>query len=433
MLKQLVCSTLLACSFGAHAKDWQREFFSSMSNELPKSRGVAVDDHGNVHLQAFNKQPWSNSYDFAHLYTLNAQGQTPWIWGLSSVDRKSNCGVYAKSGQRLDCFETSRFNGEDQTLLEMRSRNNSLIVWQTPLPGEVTVLDASIPEEDTALLVGRLSSAWGDELGVFRAASNNPAQVLSIAGACQHSGQTMTASRLRMPKQPNETIRHVKACWNSFGTTDLILEEFDLATGQWSTLSMWHMRFGENIAQMAINAEGKAFVLIEEQDVFVELLTSHMFGDQWQSHPFHIHIQGSIQSFLLNDTQLVVVSRTLGMKSHGPDTVTWFDLKGQFQPHTQPFPGLRQYAVQGFALSSHSELIAVGYLPYQRTRVEKILLARRLGPLLTLEDIPLTINETTIGAPYVIGGPNNVAIIARNIQRDGVPIGVRVNQYGLPF
>jgi hypothetical protein len=430
MLKQLICATLLACSFGAHANDWYREFFSSMSNELPKSRGVAVDDHGNVHLQAFNKQPWSNSYEFAHLYTLNAQGHMPWIWGLSPVDRKSNCGVYARSGQRLDCFETSWFNG-NLTMLEMRYRNSSDIVWQAPLPG--ALLDASIPTENTALVVGRLSRASGDELGVFRASPDAPMEVLSVVNACPYDHQTMTASRLRMPTQPNETIRHVKACWNSFGTTDLILEEFDLATGQWSTLSMWRMRFGENIAQMAINAEGKAFVLIEEQDVFVELLTSHMFGDQWQSHPFHI--QGSIQSFLLNDTQLVVVSRTLGMKSHGPDTVTWFDLKGPFQPHTQPFPELRQYAVQGFALSSHSELIAVGYLPYQRTRAEKILLARRLGPLLTLGDIPLTINETTIGAPYVIGGPNNVAIIARNIERNGVgvQIGVRVNQYGLPF
>ena len=432
MLKQLVCSTLLACSFGAHANDWQREFFSSMSNELPKSRGVAVDDHGNVHLQAFNKQPWSNSYDFAHLYTLNAQGHMPWIWGLSSVDRKSNCGVYAKSGQRLDCFETSRFNG-DQTLLEMRSRNGSHIVWQTPLPGEVTVLDASIPEEDTAVLVGRLSSEWGDELGVFRAASNNPAQVLSIVGACQHSGQTMTASRFRMPKQPNETIRHVKACWNSFGTTDLILEEFDLATGQWSTLSMWHMRFGENIAQMAINAEGKAFVLVEAQGVFVKLLTSHMFGDQWQSHPFHI--QGSIESFLLSDNQLVVVSRTSSMKAYGPDTVSWFDLQGPFWPDTQPFPQLREYTVQGFALSSNGNLIAMGYRPSQRTRIEQVLLAPRQGALITISNIPLALDEATIGRPYVIGGPNNVAIIARNVERNGVgmQIGIRINQYGLPL
>ena len=27
MLKQFACSTLLACSFGASANDWQQEFF----------------------------------------------------------------------------------------------------------------------------------------------------------------------------------------------------------------------------------------------------------------------------------------------------------------------------------------------------------------------------------------------------------------------
>ncbi|MBN8212473.1 MAG: hypothetical protein J0M09_06095 [Xanthomonadales bacterium] len=183
MLKRLLCSALLVCSFGTHANDWQKEFFSSMSNELPASRGVAVDDLGFVHLQAFNKQPWSTGYDFAHLYTFNAQGQVPWIWGLTQVDRKSDCGVYAKSGQRLDCFRTSGYNG-DNTRLEMRSRYNSYLVWQTTLPSEVELLDASIPTQDEALLVGKLTGPSGDELGVFRIAGYGMIDVLSVAPTC---------------------------------------------------------------------------------------------------------------------------------------------------------------------------------------------------------------------------------------------------------
>lgn len=87
MLRPFLCTALLACSFGAAAKDWQNESFSPMTTELPPSRGVAVDDLGYVHLQAFNKHAWSLGYDFVHLYTIGAQGQVPWIWGQLSPTR----------------------------------------------------------------------------------------------------------------------------------------------------------------------------------------------------------------------------------------------------------------------------------------------------------------------------------------------------------
>ncbi|NOT87104.1 MAG: hypothetical protein HOP03_02865 [Lysobacter sp.] len=444
MLKRLLCSTLLLCSFGTHAGNWQKEFFSSMSNELPASRGVAVDDLGFVHLQAFNKQPWGTGYDFAHLYTLNAQGQAPWIWGLTQVDRKSDCGVYAKSGQRLDCFRTAGYNGDD-TRLEMRSRYDAYPVWQARLPGEVELLDASIPVADEALIVGKLTGPWGDELGVFRIAGYGAINVLSVTPTCPHPGQSMIMSRFRMPKQDSESIRHIKACWNSFGTTELILETFDPYAGQWTALSTWEIAYGEQLLHADINAEGKAFALIEHKDGLRELLRTPVYADQWETLPFPI--EGKITAFLVGPQGLVVASLppapevgsvqldTLAYTSVQigglPMTVGWFDMNA-YWPMMQWFPQLSDVAPQSFALSSQGALIIVG-ASLTQPNSQQLWLANHHGQVDSIASLPLAANETAVGKTYLIGGPDNAATIARTIRRDGMQIGVRVDQYALPF
>ena len=430
MFKQFLFSAVIACSFCAHASDWQQEFFSTMSNELPTSRGVVVDELGLVHLQAFNRQPWSTTHELAHLFTINAQGQIPWGWGLTSVDRKSDCGVYAQSGQRLDCFKIAGFNG-DETRLEMRSRYHSQIVWQSTIPGEVALLDASIPAENVALLVGTLSSASGNELGVFRISGSGTADVLSVRPACPQPGQVMTSSRLRMPVQENEMIRHVKTCWNSFGTTDLILEQFVPWTGHWTTLSTWVIPHSAALTHSAINAEGEAFALVEHGSGFREVAHTHGFGGQWQPQP--APVQNEIVAFLVNNRALTIVSRSTPKNSAtGADTMTRFDLQGPLWPNIRIFPELRDIVPLGHALSSEGELITVGYPAFSRTRIQTVWQAHSSGKLTTIASLPFSINETTLDRMYVIGGPDNVAVIARNIERHGMQIGVRVNQYSLP-
>jgi hypothetical protein len=444
MLKRLVCSTLLLFSYAAHAGDWQKEFFSSMSNELPASRGVAVDDMGYVHLQAFNRQPWSSGYSFAHLYTVNAHGQIPWIWGLSQVDRKSDCGVYANSGQRLDCFRTSGFNG-DETQLEMRSRHNSYIVWQTRLPAEVELLDAAVPVENEALFVGKLAGASGDEVGVFRVSGYGNVDVLSVAPACPYAGQAMTMSRFRMPKHDGDAIRHIKACWNSFGTIDLILEEFDANARQWTTLSTSWIAYGAQLLHAEINAGGKAFALIEHKDGFRELLRTPAYADQWEPMPFPI--EGEVTSFLVGPQGLVVTSMPAkpdvgslqidnmlftSVQSAGVPTVSWFDLNGSYWPMTQWFNDLSGVVPLGFALSSQGALIIVGESASQPAS-QQLWLASRYGRLDAVASLRLAADEAAIDKTYVIGGPDNVAVIARTIMRNGPQIGIRANQYALPF
>ncbi len=432
MLKRFFCSTLLACSFGAHADDWQQQFFPpTMFNELPASRAVAVDELGFVHLQAFNRHLWSSSYELAHLYTLSAQGHIPWTWGLSQVNRTSQCGVYATSGQRLDCFETSGFNG-DETRLEMRSRHGSQIVWQTTLPSEVKLLDASIPTENTALFVSTLSNPSGDELGVFRAAGSASIDVLSVVPACPQAGQVMTSSRFRMPQQENEKILHVKACWNSFGTTELILERFASSTGEWTTLSTWVIPHSTRLTHLAINALGEAFALVEHHSGLRELIHNHGFSSQWQS--LLVPTLNATVAFLVNDRALAIVSRTSNKHAAGgADTLTRFDLHSPLWPNTQVFDALQDIVPQGHALSSEGELIVVGYPAFYRTRLQSVWQTNRNGKLTTIASLPYSMIEITQGTMHVIGGPNNVAIIARNIELDGGHIGVRVNQYRLPF
>lgn len=438
MIKPVVCAALLACSFGALAADWQKDFFSPLSHELPPSRGVAADALGNVHLQTYNRFSGSEQYVFLHHYIIDASGQTQPGWGLSQVERMSDCGVYAKAGQRLDCTRRNGVWGEE-TRLEMYGSDGPYPVWQNTLPGEATLLDASIPQQDHALVLARIDSPIGAELGVFRVQSNAPAEPLSVIPACPQPNQSVLNLRARMPQQPWEPLRVVKACWNSFGTTDLILDEFDPQSGQWNTRSLWSVPFGAALMRAEIGPQGQPYALIQHESGTRELLTAPQFIDQWMPVPFPI--QDKIAAFLVGERGLTVVSvgssQANGMNATlgGEYTVSWFEAQS-FWPIMHRFEELDAYAPKVFALSSEGELLVLGSLLYQSGEFERLLLAQRSRELHQIADVTLSANETARGAPYLLGGPNNTAVLARTIAQEQSAfetwLGVRANSYDLP-
>jgi hypothetical protein len=438
VLKTTVCSALLACSFGATANNWEQNFFSPMQNELPASRGVAVDNLGFVHLQAFNRQRDSEYYYLSHQYTIGAQGQIPWIWGLSQVDRMSDCGVYAASGQRLDCTQTGGPWG-DYTRLEMRSRYDSYVIWQTMLPNDVTLLDASIPNENEALFVGRIDGPWGSELGVFRANSYAPPEVLSVAPACPFPGQTLLTTRLRMPDQPGQSIRLVKACWNSFGTTDVIVDDFDTFTQQWNTLAIRPAPFGASVAHATINADGKAFAIIEHDSGLRELLASGLIFDvivdDWV--PLPLIGNGHISALLANEGTVAVVMDSNAPSMTDPHSVMWFNLQGGLWPQYTQYPAMAHIDAKRFALSSEGALLIAGSDITQKVASQHLWQANRRGEFGRVAMLPLAVHETPTDTMYLFAGLNNTAIVARNISaymQFGEPtLSVRVNQYDLPM
>ncbi len=467
MFKTTLSIALLACAFGADAADWQKEFFSSQTNELPPAQGVAVDDQGYVHLQAFNRIPGTQTYFFTHRYTLNAEGEVPWTWGLTSVNRMSSCGVYAKARQRFDCVRRDSFFGED-TRLEMRAHNSSNIVWQNAFPNDVAILDASIPLPNEALILGRTDSEKGSQLAVYRANSNLPAAKLSSIAACPNPSHTLLSLRARMPQHPGERVRIAKACWNSIGTTDMIFEEFDPQSLQWSTLSTWMLPPSAALARLEISPEGRPYALIEQADAPRQLLTIPQGMNLWTPLPFPD--SGKIVSFLAGQHGLAVVTMHYSDGSGGSLTglfmypeysIHWFD-HGNFSPIIQPFGDFDSLAPKAFALSSDGEVIVLGSPSYVfggggvsfmdsallgsasidsavsiYAQPDRIVMARRSRELLPIGEVPLASNESEVGSTYLIGGPNNTALLARTISRNlgtSVPlIGVRVNQYDLPM
>lgn len=434
MTRSLLCIALLACSSAAGAADWQREFFSPMTNELPAARGVAVDDLGYVHVQAFNRQPWSTDYNFAHQYTFDAQGQTPWMWGLTMANRKSDCGVYAKSGQRLDCLVHAGWYG-NETRLQMQAAGSSQMLWQTLLPAEVELLDAGITESDVALFVGHIAGPAGVDIGVFRASGNGPADVLSIQSVCSMSGQAPTRSRFRMPDAPGESILHLKACPTGFGTTELILEQFDVFSGQWTTLSQRSLQFGAEVTHSEINADGKGFVLVDHGNGLREVLASGILGDIWFQMP--LSEQGDIAAFLANESALVIAVEGAAPDRTDVDNVIWFDLQGGFWPQPTPTPSLFSWDAEAFALSSEGVLLIAGKNPPYPQTSQHLLQVDRFGQFQPIAPLTLAANETTDAPPILRAGPNNVAVVARTITREEVfgdpQVGLRVNQFDLPI
>jgi hypothetical protein len=440
MLKQLVCAALLTCSFGAHANYWQQEFFSPLSNELPASRGVAVDDLGYVHLQAYNRHDTSvPNYFLAHQYTIRSDGQIPWGWDVSPVNRMSDCGVYAKAGQRLDCKRSTRFWGEE-THLEMRGNNNAYVVWENTLPDNVTLLDASIPQQNEALVLGRIDSPNGAWLGVYRIDSQWPPYPMSIALACAPSG-TLLDLRAAMPKQPGEPIRVVKACQNSFGSTDLSLEELDPQSGVWNTRSTWYMPLNTWVTHMDIGPQGQPYVMVQDDNYTRSLLTVPQFIGQWV--PLPIFIQDKVAGFFVGHQGLAIVNvaprdgqfSQYILGTNPEYSISWYDTDS-FWPIIHYFGEFEDLEVKAFALSSDGDVIVLGSPMYTSARIDRLLLARRDRELLPIGISLLQPDETAVGTTYLIGGPNNTAVVARTISRDqgfgNSQVGIRVNQYDLP-
>lgn len=434
MTRSLLCIALFACSSAAGAADWQREFFSPMTNELPASHGLAVDEQGFVHAQAFNRQPWSIDYELAHFYTFNAQGQTPWIWGLSMTNRKSSCGVFAKSGQRLDCFAHAGWSG-DETRLQMQGAGGSQTTWQTVLPPEIQLLDAGIVENNVALFVGRIDGPGGVELGVFRTGGYGLPDVLSVTSACPLSGQAPLISHFRMPDAPGESIRHIKACPTGFGITELISEQFDTFSGQWTTLAQWQLPYGATISHATMNAEGKGFVLVDRGNEVREVIASGIHGDFWM--PMPIPGQGDIAAFVANDRTLAIAIEGDAPDYTDVDNVIWFDLQGGFWPQFTPTPSLFSWDAEAFALSSEGVLLIAGRNPPYPQTSQHLLQVDRFGRFQPVAPLTLAANETTDAPPILRAGPNNVAVVARTITREEFfgdrQIGLRVNQFDLPI
>lgn len=434
MTRSLLCIALLACASAAGAADWQREFFSPMTNELPASHGLAVDEQGFVHAQAFNRQPWSIDYELAHFYTFNAQGQTPWIWGLSMTNRKSSCGVFAKSGQRLDCFAHAGWSG-DETRLQMQGAGGSQSTWQTVLPPEIQLLDAGIVENSVVLFVGRIDGPGGVELGLFRTGGYGLPDVLSLTSACPLWGQAPMISHFRMPEAPGVSIRHIKACPTGFGTTELISEQFDTISGQWTTLAQWQLPFGATITHATINAEGKGFVLVDHGNEVREVIASGIYGDLWMAMP--IPGQGDIAAFVANDRTLAIAIEGEAPDRTDVDNVIWFDLQGGFWPQSTPTPSLFSWDAEAFALSSGGGLLIAGKNPPYPQTSQHLLQVDRFGQFQPIAPLTLAANETTNAPPILRAGPNNVAVVARTITREEVfgdpQVGLRVNQFDLPI
>jgi hypothetical protein len=398
---------------------WQYEFTGPFTNELPLSNGVAIDEFGFTHVQAFNRQPNSSAYFLAHTYSLNAQGQTPWIWGLNNVDRMSDCGVAARNGQRLDCFQQTSFLGDEHKLV---LRSNSQNVWSTVIPGHTRLLNFSITDNNTALVVFKNERIAGSILTVASIQNGNLTKLIE-APFCE-GANVWLSSTFQMPKNLSDPVLQLKSCGNSAGT-ELSLSTFDVSTALWTTQTNWFVPSTSEINHVALNEAGKAFAVLDTQGM-QHLLSTHQSGT-WNLYPLALN---PVQDLLVNNEKLVLISARNGAKIYGPSVVTWIDVNSFFAPITREFPELESRAIQGMALSSDNQLIIASEPNRSRERQATVISVDQQGGLNQIW-LPYNRDESRVGKTYVFGGPNQVALIARSIQSGGNTT-VRVNQLDLP-
>lgn len=430
---------LLLCT-AADASPWQQAFFSPLTNALPPARGLAVDEIGHVHVQAFNRGPQGSDYTMFHAYTMAADGSVPWIWGLSPVEGMSDCGVYARGGQRLDCV---RRGGGSSTypVLEMRSRHGSDVVWQAALPPESIVRDASIPSEDSALVVIERDAAGLREIVVQRFENGVP-ETLAATPACPFAAQSLIGSVFRMPVDANGRIHHVRACRNGFGSVELAHESFDATLGVWSQLSVQTI-FQGGIEQIALSPDGLAFALVQENRQRMLWASADAPGP-WSPHAFDF--DGKVAFFAAGAQGLVVAGYSPAPDSAealcglGLDMVGWFDLDTGLSAQWIPVSALSDAAPLGFALTDTGELVFVGKYG-QGASQDVVQVVYRSGQSKEIGLLELAANEASVGSAHVqwmpsTDGQGPGVVVARNVARadafGGQSLGVRVDQLPLP-
>ena len=433
MLKPLTCALLLACAAPAHAADWQRDFFSPMTNELPPTRGAVVDDLGYVHLQAFNRHAWAQTHDMVHQYTLDADGNVPWIWGLSQAEGISDCGVYARSGQRLDCVLRSDWSGP-YVQLEMRARTGSDVRWQAALPADARLRAASIPSEDAALVAAELDTGNGTEIAVFSITPWGWVDVIAVTPACPQAGQVLRASSFAMPQDASGAIRHAKACWNSFGTTDLIVEELDRWSGQWTPLATQPLSFGEDIERLAAAADGSAYALTRTSDGMQrQLWSTQPWSPWWQ--PQWFHPEGEPVAFETGAQGLLVALRD-ATPGGIPPVFAWVSPQSGGWPQFQMFPQLADAASFDVAMSAQGDAVVLRRDDAGGVHEERLELARPDGTLLPVASLALPPGETALGDTYALPTPDGGVAVARTVQGSVEfgpdAIGLRVQRFALP-
>lgn len=432
MLKPLSCALLLACAASVQAADWQRDFFSPMTNELPPVRGAVVDDLGYVHLQAFNRQPWAQTHDLVHQYTLAADGSVPWIWGLSQADSLSDCGVYARAGQRLDCVLRNGWSGP-YVQLEMRARTGSQVRWQAALPADAQLRAVSIPSEDAALVAAEFAHGDGREIAIFSITPWGWVDVVSVAPACLLPGQVLQASAFAMPQDASGGIRHAKACWNSYGTTELIVEDFDRWSGQWTPRATQPLSFGERIERIAVAPDGSAHALVRDAQRQRQLWSAPSWSPSWQ--PQWFHPEGEPVAFETGAQGLLVALRD-GAPGGFPPIFAWVSPQSGGWAEFRMFPQLADAAAFEVAMSAQGDAVVLRSDAIGGTLEQRLELARADGLLLPIATLVLGPGETAVGSPRALPTPDGGVVVARTVQGSAQfgpdAIGVVVERHALP-
>lgn len=430
MLKSLSCALLFACAASAHAADWQRDFFSPMTNELPPTRGAVVDDLGYVHLQAFNRQQWAQTHDLVHQYTLAADGSVPWIWGLSQANGMSDCGVFARGGERLDCLLRSEW-GMDFVQLELRGIGGH-VQWQTLLPPEATLRAASIPSSGTALVVAEADAGGAPDTLVFEISPWGQTEVLSVTSACPQAGQVLRASALAMPQDAFAPIHRVKACWNSYGTTDLIAEQFDRQTRQWQPVATQSLWYGESIERAAIAADGASYLIGRDSDGQRQLWTTQPWWAGWFPHWLP---DGEVVAFEAGAQGLLAGLQPAD--PHAPVVIAWAMPQTGGWPQFQLFPQYAGPATVRMSATADGAALILRTLQTGGIAEEHLDLAYPDGRLIGIAPLPLAPGETLAGPSYALPTPDGGAVVARTVQGSAEfgpeAIGVTVQRYALPM
>lgn len=133
-------------SAGINAQTWERVIGngngSSFSDQLQNADASVVDNQGFIHFQSANRLVYANSPFLYHIYTLNRNNVFPWIWGLEDGRAGEGCGVFARNGNRVDCFKGPGYTPLPSDAFRLIKRVHGSQMWALDLAPTIVALDA---------------------------------------------------------------------------------------------------------------------------------------------------------------------------------------------------------------------------------------------------------------------------------------------------
>ncbi len=427
-MKNIAMALVAFClSGGINAQTWERVISngngSSFLDQLQNAGASVVDNQGFIHFQSANRLVGANSPILYHLYTLNSNNVFPWIWGLDDGRAGEGCGVFARNGNRVDCFKGPGQSFPPRAAFRLVRRVHGQLDWSLDLAPTIVALD------------GLEQTSSGDTFAITRDDSGQAAMIqisgfnnvtTTILGNPCGAGDYRFAA-LKPPESFIQWGRLAFICSQN-GREGLVKQFIITRTGSLLSNGETSLPTVSSINKVLFNGQEEAFILTDRRTVFLASTQGFSFPVYQLSGPRDINeILRTSEGFAA-----IYVSR----RENDDSGVLWSNSYGDI--YAQATSSWVNQHDSKFAVTSTDLVVAAGTLNFSQSNAIGVSAATPIldavvfsqdGKTYELPSVAMLADEhNNENFNISVSAPENVVILSNTPEQ---PFGILIRQFDL--